>query len=35
MVADKLHIICGNCGQNDMFEYDIIEEDEETHVYIS
>jgi len=24
MVMAKLHIICGNCGQNDMFEYEIV-----------
>jgi uncharacterized Zn finger protein len=23
MVMAKLHIICGNCGSNDMFEYKI------------
>lgn len=22
----KLHIICGNCGISDMFEYGIVEE---------
>lgn len=23
MANAKLHIICGNCGQNDMFDYNI------------
>jgi predicted nucleic-acid-binding Zn-ribbon protein len=23
MVMAKLHIICGNCGCNDMFEYEV------------
>lgn len=26
MANAKLHIICGNCGQNDMFGYEIVEE---------
>ena len=28
----RLHIICGNCGSSDMFEYDIVtdyDDDEE------
>ena len=32
MANAKLHIICGNCGQNNMFDYEIIEEiDDDTH----
>lgn len=31
MANAKLHIICGNCGQNDMFEHHIsIEIDDDT-----
>lgn len=31
MANAKLHIICGNCGQNDMFEHRIsIEIDDDT-----
>lgn len=26
MAHAKLHIICGNCGQNDMFSYEIVDE---------
>lgn len=26
MANAKLHIICGNCGQNNMFDYEIVEE---------
>ena len=31
MVASKLHLICGNCGCNDMWEYHI----ENNEVYIT
>lgn len=32
MTNAKLHIICGNCGQNDMFEHRIsIEVDDDTN----
>jgi hypothetical protein len=32
MANAKLHIICGNCGQNDMFEHRIsIEIDDDTN----
>jgi|LakMenE01Jun11ns_1017448.scaffolds.fasta_scaffold9510849_2 hypothetical protein len=32
MAHAKLHIICGNCGQNDMFDYEIVEEiDDDTN----
>ena len=24
MAHAKLHMICGNCGQNDMFDYKIV-----------
>jgi len=26
MAHAKLHVICGNCGCNDMFSYEIIED---------
>lgn len=26
MVMARLHVICGNCGCNDMFSYDVYEE---------
>jgi uncharacterized Zn finger protein len=26
MARARLHIICGNCGSNDMFEYRIVTE---------
>lgn len=32
MVNARLHIICGNCGQNDMFTYQINNEiDDDTN----
>lgn len=32
MANAKLHIICGNCGQNDMFDYEIVNEiDDDTN----
>lgn len=32
MANAKLHIICGNCGQNDMFDYEIETEiDDDTN----
>lgn len=32
MAHAKLHIICGNCGQNDMFDYEIVNEiDDDTN----
>jgi hypothetical protein len=40
MAHAKLHMICGNCGANDMFEFEITDDldddtDEPTHnVYI-
>jgi len=40
MANAKLHIICGNCGQNDMFGYEVVQEEEdvtakvESRVYI-
>ena len=41
MAHAKLHMICGNCGQNNMFEYHIstemndVTEKEEQVVYIA
>lgn len=41
MAHAKLHMICGNCGQNNMFEYHIstemndVTEEEEQVVYIA
>jgi len=26
MVMAKLHIICGNCGSNNMLQYEIVED---------
>ena len=26
MARAKLHIICGNCGRNDMFKYRIVKD---------
>lgn len=26
MAHAKLHIICGNCGKNDMFKYQIVKD---------
>jgi hypothetical protein len=40
MANAKLHMICGNCGQNDMFDYHIsleindVTEEEQQVVYI-
>jgi hypothetical protein len=32
MANAKLHIICGNCGQNDMFDYKIVSDiDDDTN----
>jgi hypothetical protein len=36
MVKESLHVICGNCGRNDMmkFEIDLNEDTMENDVYI-